>query len=117
MKKIIELSLLLSINLMILSACSSSESSTPDLKGKAFYGVAISNCGSSTPITNLTSSEYVLMRFEDASGNDISFQPKPNTWYKFSFGSTRVKTGSDVTPKNSPITFDFATTEYSTPCQ
>lgn len=100
-----------------LFSCSSDNDSTPDLKGKAFYGVAVSNCGSSTPITNLTSNEYVLMTFEDASGNDVSYKPKPNTWYKMGFGNTRIKTGSDVTPKDSPASFGFLTTEYTTPCQ
>ncbi len=117
MKKIIKRSLLFAIFVTFLSACSNSDSPVPDLKGKAFYGVAVSNCGSSTPITNLTSNEYVLMTFEDVSGNDVSYQPKPNTWYKMGFSNTRVKTGSDVTPKDSPGSFGFLTTEYTTPCQ
>lgn len=109
------------IFLMLLSvflfSCSSDNDSAPDLKGKAFYGVAISNCGSSSPITNLNRSEYILMTFEDASGNDISFQPKANTWYKMPTGGTRVKTGSDVSPIDSPASFAFLTKEYASPCQ
>jgi hypothetical protein len=60
------------------------------------------------------------MTFEDAAGNDVSYQPKANTWYKMNSPgslSTWVKTGTDVTPKNVSISFGFTTTEYSSPCQ
>lgn len=108
--------LLVGLFLSIFCGCKKSSSSTTDLKGKAFYGVASASCNP-TRIVNLSSVDYVLMVFEDASGNDVSFQPKPNTWYKMSNSGVWAKTGSDVTPKDIPLGFGFRTTEYSSPCQ
>jgi|LauGreDrversion4_2_1035121.scaffolds.fasta_scaffold00215_14 hypothetical protein len=102
--------------ILIISSCSNSDSSEPDLTDKAFYGVAVTTCPS-TNITNLTSEEYVLMTFVDSNGNSISYQPSVNTWYKMDNSNTYVKTGTDVSPKEATITWDFKTTTYSSPCQ
>lgn len=104
--------------ILLLQACNKKESITPNFKGKVFYGVVTASCNP-TKIVNLgNSSDYVLMIFEDASGNGISYQPKPNTWYKMS-GNAGIwaKTGSDVTPKDIPLGFDFLSTEHNSPCK
>ncbi len=94
----------------------SSDSSSEDFTGKVFYGVAIADCNPKS-ITNLSPDEYVLMSFVDENDNEVSYKPKPNTWYRTSFGGFWVKTGTDVSPKNSPISFDFKSKEYNAPCQ
>lgn len=101
---------------LILIGCSKSSISNTNLKDKVFYGVAALDCSNPGVVINLTSQEYVMMIFEDASGNSISYQPKANTWYKMAngLGSTWVKTGSDVTPKDIPIGFPFLASENST---
>jgi hypothetical protein len=110
-------SLSITIIFITLFGCKKSDSANVDLKGKVFYGVVVATCNP-TQTSNLTQTDYVLMAFEDASGNDVSYQPKPNTWYKMSFGGgVWVKTGSDVTPKDVPMSFGFSTTEYSGPCK
>jgi hypothetical protein len=111
MKKII-----LGIVSVLLFISCSKDSESEDFTGKVFYGVATSTC-SPTSITNLSPNEYVLMSFVDENDNDISYQPKPNTWYRMSFAGSWVKTGTDVSPKDSPISFGFIKTEYSSPCQ
>ena len=121
MKKIISLKkvqiiLLMSLLSVIYTACSKSDSTTADLTDKAFYGVAVADCPS-TNVTNLTSSEYIFMSFVDNAGNSISYQPLPYTWYKMDTSNTYVKTGTDVTPKDAPITWDFSSTVHSAPCQ
>ncbi|MBP6387377.1 MAG: hypothetical protein KA327_12235 [Pseudarcicella sp.] len=59
------------------------------------------------------------MSFVDENDNEVSYQPRPNTWYRMCNGSACMwaKTGSDVTPVDSPISFDFIKTEYTSPCQ
>lgn len=103
---------------IIYSACSKSDepSTNADLTGKAFYGVAVANCPSTT-VTNLSSSEYMLMTFVDNAGNEISYQPLPNTWYRMNTANTYVKTGSDVTPKDAVVSWDFSSAIRSGPCQ
>ena len=112
-------SLSITIIFITLFGCKKSDSANVDLKGKVFYGVVVATCNP-TQTTNLNQTDYVLMAFEDAAGNDVSYQPKANTWYKMNYpGSlaTWVKTGSDVTPKNAPMSFGFSTTEYTGPCK
>ncbi|MBP6754511.1 MAG: hypothetical protein KA210_00075 [Bacteroidia bacterium] len=120
MKKNIKILSLLSVLLIAIFGCSSSDSETPevDLKGKVFYGIVVASCNPAST-TNLTPDEYVLMSFSDENGNEISYQPKPNTWYRMCNGNlcTWAKTGSDVTPKDSPMSFDFLPNEYNAPCQ
>jgi hypothetical protein len=116
-KKMTRFGIIATILSVLSFSCSSSDSASKNLIGKIFNGVAVANCGNPTSITNLTSSDYVLMSFEDASGNEISYQPKPNTWYKMGYGNTWVKTGTDVAPKDSPASFGFLSTEYKSPCQ
>ena len=113
MKKII-----LGIASVLLCISCSSDSSSEDFSGKIFYGVASASC-SPTTITNLSAKDYVLMSFVDENGDEISYQPRPNTWYKMCNGSACMwaKTGNDVSPKDSPISFDFINTEYNSPCQ
>lgn len=107
----------LTASLLLLLSCSN-DSSSEDLKGKVFYGVATATCFP-TNQTNLSPDEYVLMSFADEDGNQVSYQPKPNTWYRMCFGSacTWAKTGSNVTPQDSPISFDFLQNEYTSPCK
>lgn len=105
--------------LLTIFGCSNSDTnSTTDLKGKVFYGVVSASC-SPTSTTNLSAKDYVLMSFIDENGDEISYQPKPNTWYRMCAGSACMwaKTGSDVTPKDSPLSFSFLTREYSGPCK
>lgn len=118
MKNNIKILTLLSVLLIAIFGCSDSDSSQVDLRGKSFYGVVTATCNPTT-ITNLLPDEYVMMSFADEDGNEISYQPKPNTWYRMCFGSSCawVKTGSNVTPQDSEISFDFLKTEYSSPCQ
>ena len=120
MKKIIVFLMLISVLTIPFYGCSGSDSDekSVDLTGKIFYGVATASCNP-TSVTNLSSSEYVMMSFADENGNEISYQPKPNTWYRMCTGSACawVKTGSDVSPKDSPMSFDFLPNEYNAPCQ
>jgi hypothetical protein len=104
--------------IVLLSFSCSSDSSSSDLTGKVFYGVATASCAPTT-IDNLTPDEYVLMSFVDENDNEVSYQPRPNTWYRMCNGSACMwaKTGSDVSPVDSPISFDFIKTEYTSPCQ
>jgi hypothetical protein len=106
------------ILIILVNACSKSDepSTNADLTGKAFYGVAVANCPSTT-VTNLSSSEYMLMTFVDNAGNEISYQPLPNTWYRMNTANTYVKTGSDVTPKDAVVSWDFSSAVRSGPCQ
>ena len=112
MKKII-----LGISTFLFMSCSS-DSSSEDYTGKVFYGVASASC-SPTNVTNLNPDEYVLMSFVDENDNEVNYQPKPNTWYRMCGGSACMwaKTGNDVSPVDSPISFDFINTEYTNPCQ
>ena len=116
--KKVQILMLITLLTVIFTSCSKSDDTpTPaDLTDKAFYGVAVTNCPS-TNVTNLTSSDYILMSFVDNTGNSISYQPLPNTWYKMNTSNTYVKTGSDVTPKDAVLTFDFSSTVRSGPCQ
>jgi hypothetical protein len=113
MKKIFSLL----IALFFIISCSS-DSSSEDFTGKVFYGVATASCAPTT-IENLTPDEYVFMSFVDENDNEVSYQPRPNTWYKMCNGSACMwaKTGSDVSPVDSPVSFDFINTEYNSPCQ
>ncbi|WP_353084465.1 hypothetical protein [Flavobacterium sp.] len=110
--------MLVTLYTIIFTSCSKTDNTpTPeDLTDKAFYGVAIANCPS-TNVTNLTSSEYIFMSFVDNTGNSISYQPLPNTWYKMNTANTYVKTGSDVSPKDAVVTWDFSSTVRTAPCQ
>jgi hypothetical protein len=111
MKKLI----FLTVSMFSLISCSS-DSSSEDLNGKVFYGVATASCFP-TKLTNLSPNEYVLMSFVDEDGNDVSYQPKPNTWYRMDFSGQWVKTGINVTPQDSPLSFGFLPIEYKAPCQ
>lgn len=115
-RKKVQVLFLMTFLSVIYTSCSKSDSTPADITDKAFYGVAVANCPS-TNVTNLTSSEYILMSFVDNAGNTISYQPSPNTWYKMSTSNTYVKTGTDVTPKDAPMTWDFSSTVHSAPCQ
>ena len=113
MKKII----LTATAVLILFSCSRN-SSSENLLGKSFYGVAYASCFP-TEVTNLTPDEYYLIYFLDEDGNEISYQPKPNTWYRMCFGSacTWIKTGNDVSPQDSFISDGIYAIEYTSPCQ
>jgi hypothetical protein len=106
------------VTTIVFLSFSCSSDSSENLKGKVFYGVASATCLPTT-IDNLTPNEYILMSFVDENDNEVSYQPRPNTWYRMCNGSACMwaKTGSDVSPVDSPISFDFIKTEYSSPCQ
>jgi hypothetical protein len=114
MKKII-----LVIASVLLCISCSRDSSSEDFTEKVFYGVASASCSPTTSITNLSPDDYIRMSFKDENDNDVSYQPRPNTWYRMCDGNLCMwaKTGNDVSPKDSPISFTFFKTEYSSPCQ
>lgn len=97
----------------ILLSCSS-DSSTKD---KAFYAVAYATC-SPTEIENIPLGE-VFISFMDEDWNDISYQPKKNTWYRACYGNACFwyKTGNNVTPQNADFSSGVLSIEYNSPCQ
>ncbi len=83
-------------------------SSTTDLSGKGFIVTQAARCnGTSSTVSNLNVGDLYI------SFDSPTFTPAPNTWYRASnpgvpCGSCnalfRYKTGSDVSPKDAPVT-------------
>lgn len=93
---------------MLFTSCKKN-SSTTNLSGKGFIVTQSARCnGTSSTITNLNVGDLYI------SFDSPTFTPAPNTWYRAinptggSAGSGnllfRYKTGSDVSPKNTPVT-------------
>ena len=103
MRQLILMTFIISLS---LASCKKNSSAT-DLSGKGFIVTQFAICnGTSSTIGNLNVGELYI------SFDSPTFTPAPNTWYRASnpgvpCGSCgalfRYKTGSDVSPKDAPV--------------